>query len=67
MNKTKIDGDSIIQYEFESNDGKIDVFIETDEEGDTFYILKDFNDKLYIITDFNIFKNMLEYYKIKIM
>jgi hypothetical protein len=55
--------ESSIQYEVYTNKGKLDVIIERDEEGDTFFIVKDFNHKVFLITDFEQFKSLINYYQ----
>lgn len=57
------DDESIVHYEIDSKKGRIDLFFETDDEGDSFFIIKDFNGRLFLITDFEQFKKVLEYYE----
>jgi len=62
INKYHIE-DSVIHYEIDSKKGRLDLFIETDEDGDTLYIVKDFNGKGFLLTDFEQFKKVLDFYQ----
>lgn len=63
MKKLKYENESVIHYEMVYKKGRIDIFIETDDEGNSYFIIKDFNGKLFVITDFEQLKKVLDYYK----